>query len=163
MIKITRTTIDGSRTVRRFKSLAGARKFARDCVGPQHGEGGHYAVSSDGVCKIEWANITRRELFGYNDRQVVLNTAHEFYRKGCNLFCRQAGYTRDHERQQIGRVVEVADTVTGDHIAGWGVRHNAGETPIIFNEEAVFNTFDGALAHAKRAYLDYLDYLEQAA
>jgi hypothetical protein len=27
----------------------------------------------------------------------------------------------------------------------------------------VFNTFDGALAHAKRAYLDYLDSLEQNA
>lgn len=160
-MQITYTSIDGARKARSFKTVAAARKFALDYVGPQDAEGGHYAVSNDGVGKVTWSGVSRAELFGAPAAPAIkLNTTHTFYSRGNDLFCRQAGYTYDHERQQIGRVVEVMDDITGDYHDGWRVRHNEGEAHIIFNEEAKFSTREAALAHAKRAYLDYLDYLE---
>ena len=158
-MKITYTSIDGVRKTRSFKSLKGARKFARTMVGPQHAEGGHYAVSNDGVGKIEWAGVSRSELFPHDDRAVVLNTANEFYRKGNDLFCRQAGYTRNHEGQKFGRIVEVMDNITGDNHDGFRLRHNDGESHYLFDEERKYNTFEDALAAAKQAKLDYIAYL----
>jgi hypothetical protein len=64
MITIVYTSIDRVRKVRKFKTLAGARKFALDWVGPQDVVGGGYAVSDDGVGKVTWDGVTRRELFG---------------------------------------------------------------------------------------------------
>jgi len=64
MIKVRYTTIDRVNKLRTFKTLKGARKFAMDWVGPQDVEGGSYAVSDDGVGKITWQGVTRRELFG---------------------------------------------------------------------------------------------------
>jgi len=54
MIIVTYTTIDHVRKRRKFKTLAGARKFALEWVGPQDVEGGYYAVSDDGVGKVTW-------------------------------------------------------------------------------------------------------------
>jgi hypothetical protein len=162
-MQITYTSVDGFRRVRRFRTVKAAREFVFDSVGPQDLEGDNYAVSSDGVVKVTWTGVTRRELFGLPPSKARLNETTTFYRRGMNLYCRLAGMTYDHERQQIGRVVEVMDNVTGDHHDGFRVRHNEGEACILFNEEAKFATLEDALAHAKRAYLDYLDYLEQDA
>jgi hypothetical protein len=164
MIRINRTTVDGLSATRRFKNITSARKYVFDCVGPQDCFGGHYAVSADGVVKVTWMGTTREDLFRSPAVQpaIKLNTETTFYSRGNDVFCRQAGYTHDHERQQIGRVVEVMDNITGDNHDGWRVRHNDGEAHILFNEEAKFATRDAALAHAKRAYLDYLIYLENS-
>jgi hypothetical protein len=162
-MQITYTSVDGASHTRRFQSVKNARAFAHTCVGPQDIEGGSYAVSNDGVGKITWKGVSRRELFGMPPSKIRINQEHTFYRRGNALFCRLAGMTYDHERQQIGRIIELFDVATGDNFIGYGVIHNEGETPIIFNEQATFATIENALAHAKRAYLDYLDYLEHDA
>jgi hypothetical protein len=159
-IKIYRSSIDGCRSVRQFSTLAGARKYAIAQVGSQDCFGGHYAVSDDGVVKITWAGVTREDLFRTSAPAIVLNKTHEFYRRGNDLFCRQAGLTRDHERQQIGRVVEVMDNITGDYHDGFRLRHNDGEARILFDEERKYATLEAACAAAKHAYLDFLVYLE---
>jgi hypothetical protein len=160
MIKIYRTSIDGCRSVRSFKSLKGARKFATDAVGPQDAFGGHYAVSNDGIVKVTWAGCTRAELFATPKSDTShLVQEHQFYTRGNTMFCRQAGYTYDQVNQQIGTVMETMDPYVGDTPTGWGVFHNKGETPIIFSEEARFATREAALAHAKAAFLAWLDYL----
>ena len=163
-MKITYTSLDGVRKTRSFKTLSAARKFAFDYVGPQDVEGGWYAVSSDGVGKITWSGITRAELFGAPAREAIkLNKEHTFYRRGNELFCRQAGYTYDHVGQKFGRIVEVMDNVTGDYHDGFRLRHNDGESHILFDENQKFDTFEAALAAAKRDFLYYLSYLEMDA
>jgi hypothetical protein len=160
MIKIYRTSIDGCRNVRQFKTVKGARQYALQCVGPQDPIGWNYAVSDDGVVKIQWAGVDRTELFRTEKPKQVLNAAHEFYRRGNRLFCRMKGYTPNHERQEFGRIVEVMDNITGNTHDGWRLRHNEGESHILFDEERKYDSFESALAAAKQAYLDYLDYLE---
>jgi len=44
--------IDGFAQTRRFKTLAGARRFAQRCVGRMPEVGSGYAVSADGVGRI---------------------------------------------------------------------------------------------------------------
>jgi len=161
MIRIYRTTIDNCNTVRSFKSLSGARKFARDCVGSQDCFGGHYAVSDDGIVKITWSGVTREDLFRQSAPDgLKLNKEHTFYRCGRDLFCRQRGLVFDHERQKIGRVVEVMDNVTGDYHDGFRLRHNEGEAHILFDEDRKYATLEDACAAAKHAFLDFLVYLE---
>lgn len=66
MTKITvrYSTIDRFRETRTFKTLKGARAYAVKLVGehPDHG-GTSYAVSFDGIGKIEVEGCTLRELF----------------------------------------------------------------------------------------------------
>lgn len=159
-MKITYTSLDGVRKSRSFKSLAGARKFAVDMVGPQDVEGGYYAVSSDGVGKVTWSGVTRAQLFGAPAAAPKLNKAHEFYRRGNDLYCRQAGYTHDHVNQKFGRIVAVMDNVTGDYEDGFRLRHNEGEAHVLFDECQKHETFEAALAVAKRDFLHFLASLE---
>jgi hypothetical protein len=65
MIKVRYSSIDHFRKVRSFKTLEGARKFATNYVGenPSIGEWGGYAVSDDGVGKIEVDGCSLQELF----------------------------------------------------------------------------------------------------
>lgn len=160
-MKITYTSIDGVRKARTFKTLAAARKFALDYVGPQDVEGGWYAVSFDGVGKVTWSGVTREELFGATDASIPLNKTNTFYARGDDLFCRQAGYTFDHEGQLFGRIIEAMDSVTGDNPDGFRLRNT--DQRGLFDEEARFATREAAMASAKRAMLDYLDYLNSEA
>jgi hypothetical protein len=56
VIKINYFTLDRYSEFRRFKTLAGARKYARRKLGEYFDIGSSYAVSGDGVAKIT-ANI----------------------------------------------------------------------------------------------------------
>jgi len=63
LITLRYTSVDRVSDRRSFRTLAGARKFALDRVGPQDGWG-RYAISDDGIGKIEVVTgITLRELF----------------------------------------------------------------------------------------------------
>ncbi len=156
MIKITYTSIDGFRKTRSFKTLQAARRFAISYVGPQDAEGGHYAVSNDGVGKVTWSGVTRAQLFGTISTPSPLNRTTTFYHRGNELFCREVGYTYDHEGQLFGRVIEALDNVTGDHPDGWRLRNT--DQRGLFDEETRFATREDAMASAKQAMLDYLAY-----
>lgn len=62
-IKLYFSTIDGCRNVKTFKTLAGARKAAACRVGNTPEIGSSYAISSDGVVKVQAAGATLAELF----------------------------------------------------------------------------------------------------
>lgn len=163
-MKITYTSLDGVRKSRTFKSLKAARSFAFDCVGPQDVEGGYYAVSNDGIGKITWDGLTRADLFGNTNPYLAgikLNKETTFYRRGNDLFCRQAGYTYDHEGQKFGRVVAVMDDVTGDYEDGFRLRHNDGEAHILFDENQKFTTIEAACACAKANFLYFLSSIDE--
>ena len=53
----------GRATARKFKTLAGAHKFAASMVGRFPTFGSNYAVSDDGVGKVTVQGCTLRELF----------------------------------------------------------------------------------------------------
>jgi hypothetical protein len=53
MIKVKYSSVDGGRMSRSFKSLKGARAFAQKMVGKNPEMGSSYAVSGDGIGKIE--------------------------------------------------------------------------------------------------------------
>lgn len=63
MITVIYTSIDGVRKVRKYETLRAAQKFAWDWVGrhPELGRG--YAVSGDGVGKIEVEGASLSDLF----------------------------------------------------------------------------------------------------
>jgi hypothetical protein len=63
-ITVRYTSVDGARIVRTYKTLAGARRFAVDYVGEYPGFGFGYAISDDGIGKIEVSGCTLRQLFG---------------------------------------------------------------------------------------------------
>jgi len=65
MTKITvlYTSIDGARKRRSFTSIEKARKFAHDWVGPHPDMGWTYAISDDGVGKIEVTGARLDDLF----------------------------------------------------------------------------------------------------
>lgn len=63
VITVRYSSIDRYRTRRTFKTLEGARKFAVHYVGEHPEMGSTYAVSDDGVGKIEVEGCTLRELF----------------------------------------------------------------------------------------------------
>lgn len=73
MITVYLSTIDHHREKRTYKTLAGARAFAFKYVGTnaEFGQlgslGGGYAVSSDGVCKVEVSGCTLKELFSLKE------------------------------------------------------------------------------------------------
>lgn len=63
MITVIYTSIDRLRKRRTFKTIAGARRFAHKWVGPHPDVGSFYAVSFDGIGRIEWSGTTAHELF----------------------------------------------------------------------------------------------------
>ena len=63
VITIIYTSIDRLRKRRTFKTLAGARRFAHKWVGAHPDPGSFYAVSSDGIGKVEWTGTTFDDLF----------------------------------------------------------------------------------------------------
>jgi hypothetical protein len=62
-IKVRYSSIDHFRQTRTFKTLEGARKYAADRVGDNPDMGSCYAVSFDGIGKIEVDGCTLQELF----------------------------------------------------------------------------------------------------
>ena len=63
MITVIYSSIDRVRIRRRFASVAGATNFAHHWVGPHPEIGSSYAISGDGVGKIEVIGATLAELF----------------------------------------------------------------------------------------------------
>lgn len=63
VIKLSYSTIDRYYESRRFKTLAGARAYAKRKLGESFDLGGSYAVSFDGVAKLT-ANIPLALLLG---------------------------------------------------------------------------------------------------
>jgi hypothetical protein len=57
------SAVDGYRARKAFKSLAGARKYAIDRVGPNPEFGNGYAISDDGVGKIVVLGVSLEALF----------------------------------------------------------------------------------------------------
>ncbi len=62
-IIVTYTAVDGARDRRKFGTLVGAWKFAIEMVGRHPTLGSTYAVSDDGIGKIEVEGATLQELF----------------------------------------------------------------------------------------------------
>lgn len=64
-ITVTYSTIDRFRKTRKFKTLAGAQRFAQKMVGqtPEISHTFGYAVSGDGMGKVEARGIGMSELF----------------------------------------------------------------------------------------------------
>lgn len=56
-------SVDGFSKTRKYKTLAGAQKFAQDYAGKHPEIGSGYAISGDGVCRIMVKGITLKELF----------------------------------------------------------------------------------------------------
>ena len=65
VIKVKHSSVDSrGGKWRSFKTLRGARKFAHYWVGPHPEIGFKYAVSGDGIGKIEVEGVELRKLFG---------------------------------------------------------------------------------------------------
>jgi hypothetical protein len=71
MIKVKYSSIDGYRKTKSFKTLKGARKYAQDRVGKNPDMGRWYAVSFDGIGKIEVEGVPLDELFGDEPKPPV--------------------------------------------------------------------------------------------
>lgn len=63
MIYVTYTAVDGYRAKRKFNTLKYARSFAHDRVGAHPDMGRAYAVSNDGIGKVEVTGCTLGDLF----------------------------------------------------------------------------------------------------
>ncbi len=70
-IGVTYRSVDGVCTARAFKTIQGARKFAHRYVGEHPDVGRHYAVSFDGVGRIECDGCTLDELFPADSGTLV--------------------------------------------------------------------------------------------
>ena len=66
-IKIWYSAVDGYQESRTFKTLKGAQKYARYWVGAYPELGSTYAISGDGVAKIEIDGASLTELFPEKD------------------------------------------------------------------------------------------------
>lgn len=65
MIKLRYSSVDGGWKLKSFKSLKGARKYAQYWLGKNPEMGSTYAVSGDGIGKIEvLEGVKLAELFG---------------------------------------------------------------------------------------------------
>lgn len=62
-ITVRYRSLDGYSKSSKFKTLAGAQKFAHKWVGAHPDIGGFYAVSNDGMGRITVAGCTLAELF----------------------------------------------------------------------------------------------------
>jgi hypothetical protein len=63
IIKIYFQSCDGCRRVKNFKSLRGARKAAQDYVGAHPEMGRDYAISGDGIGKVQVVGATLADIF----------------------------------------------------------------------------------------------------
>ena len=158
-IQVTYTSVDHVRQARKFKTIKSARAFAEKWVGPQDAEGGSYAVSNDGVGKVTWTGCTREELFG--EPRPELTTKTTFYRKGEDLFVREAGRLVGLEGEKFAQVFVAYDIHTGCMEDGWCLRDTTALC--LFDSSVHFETRDAALAFAKHVWLDYIAYCEQEA
>jgi len=64
MIKVRYSSVDGGGKWRSFKTLKRARIFAQYWIGKNPEVGSTYAVSGDGIGKIEAQGVALRDLFG---------------------------------------------------------------------------------------------------
>lgn len=62
-VTILYTAVDGSRMIKDFKTLNGAKGFAHKMIGEHPEMGGHYAVSGDGIGKVQVTGVSLNELF----------------------------------------------------------------------------------------------------
>lgn len=62
-ITVVYRSVDGCRIKKKFKTLPGAQKFAAKYVGKHPEIGSSYAVSGDGVGKVEVWGTTLAEMF----------------------------------------------------------------------------------------------------
>lgn len=69
MIVVSYEACDGYRARRRFKTLAGARRYAIERVGPSPDRSSSYAVSFDGIGVIRVSGCSLAELFAAPERQ----------------------------------------------------------------------------------------------
>jgi hypothetical protein len=68
VIKVKYSSVDNRKSKSRsFKTLKGARKFAQHWIGKHPEMGSTYAVSGDGIGKIEVEGAKLAELFGEID------------------------------------------------------------------------------------------------
>lgn len=63
MIEVSYRSIDHYGETRRFKTLAGARRYAQRRIGPHPELGSFYAISGDGVGRIAVCGASLRDLF----------------------------------------------------------------------------------------------------
>lgn len=63
MIKVRYSSCDGFSVTRRFKTLAGAQRFAQEYVGTHPEIGATYAASGDGIGVIRASGASMSELF----------------------------------------------------------------------------------------------------
>jgi len=70
-ITITYSAVDGARGRRVYKGLKWARLYAHKMVGAHPEEGLGYAVSSDGIGRIEWSGCSFADLFPPQDPAEV--------------------------------------------------------------------------------------------
>ena len=63
IITITYSSIDGASKTRKYWSLKGAQKFAQEWIGETPTLGRTYAISDDGVGKIEVEGVSLQDLF----------------------------------------------------------------------------------------------------
>jgi hypothetical protein len=63
IIKVTYTSLDGAKEVKRFGTITGASEYAKKWVGDHPTIGSQYAISDDGIGKIEVTGSTLEELF----------------------------------------------------------------------------------------------------
>lgn len=62
-IRVKYSSVDGYSVRRSFKTLVGAQKFAQKYVGEHPDMGSYYAVSFDGIGKIEVDGVKLSDLF----------------------------------------------------------------------------------------------------
>lgn len=63
IIRVRYSSIDGASRARTFTTIEAARTFAHHWVGTTPEMGGHYAISGDGIGKIEVRGSTLATLF----------------------------------------------------------------------------------------------------
>jgi len=63
IIKVTYSSVDGARKVQRFKTVVGASEWAQQWIGKYPVFGAGYAISDDGIGKIEVTGASLSDLF----------------------------------------------------------------------------------------------------
>jgi hypothetical protein len=63
MIKLRYSSVDGFTETKTFDTVEAASAYARHWIGNHPEIGSHYAVSDDGIGKIEVTGATLRQLF----------------------------------------------------------------------------------------------------
>jgi hypothetical protein len=120
MITVRYSSIDHFRKTRKFKTLEGARKFATHYVGENPDMGSSYAVSFDGVGKIEVEGCSLNELFyGTKPTGPLPFEVWSYFvdeQAGTSRAHRDAAFATLHEaNQEADRLDEYAD---GVHLVG---------------------------------------------